>query len=436
MSKKGLIAMMNNGIEFLIGSLILILVTKTYGVEDAGAWIVFLTILFIGTKFREGITQTSLIKFSVGVEAKQRHSIYWISILITIVLELIVGLGMLGASLALNDELLSSLLFTYLFLALPQSIFRLLQYMFQSRLEVNTMVSNNLVLLNLMVLSLFYVYELQVPIGSLPIILSVSYWIAIFWQLFLHKVWSWKVDFSTFKLPSGYLHFASNGLLRELFGTISSRAYILLTAGFVGYTESAFVGIASRYANLIYLPNSAYQGLLYPKACDLVNRGFIKPMFGFYRRSISWMQAAFIPYVIGLLTVGSLFIVLLHGTEFIHAIPFFAVLVLSGAFVAPQGHAYGSICQAAGRPDLVTKVVLINSVINLILSVALIYFFGVWGAVLAPVITDLFGLIIISKVIRNVFSLNMLEPSHKIIFRLISLIKILKRQYTQGRVLS
>ena len=67
MTKKGLIAIFNNGIEFIMGSAILILITNVYSFEEAGAWIVFITLVFVGTKLREGITQTSLMKYSVGV---------------------------------------------------------------------------------------------------------------------------------------------------------------------------------------------------------------------------------------------------------------------------------------------------------------------------------------------------------------------------------
>lgn len=53
MTKKGIQAIFNNGIEFLIGSLLLIVVTNSYSLEETGVWIVFLTLVYVGTKFRE-----------------------------------------------------------------------------------------------------------------------------------------------------------------------------------------------------------------------------------------------------------------------------------------------------------------------------------------------------------------------------------------------
>lgn len=427
MTKKGIVAIFNNGIEFIIGSIILIMITKNFSTDEAGAWIVFITLIFVGTKFREGVTQTSLMKFSVGVSDEQRLSVYLYSIIFTVSIEIILGLSAYLTSLYLIHGLLGSLLANYIWFAIPQSLFRIFQFISQSKLDVKNMAVSNIILLNMMVMVVLFIVMTDVEFNDIPAALGVAYLVGTLWQIMMHNALNWQVAASSLKLPKGYVSYATNGLLRELFGTISSRAYILLTAGLVGYTESALVGIASRYANLIYLPNSAYQGILFPKACELVNNGYTKSMFGFYRRSVSWMQAAFVPYVVILLTVGSFGIVLLHGTEYIASLPFYAVLIISGAFIAPFGHAFGSMCQAAGRPDLVTKVVLLNSGINLFLSVLLIYQFGVWGAVLAPIFTDLIGLFIISLVIKKVFKTTILESGFRIFERLISLIKIVFR---------
>lgn len=422
-----MLAIINNGIEFFIGSMLLILVTFMYSLEEAGAWIVFITLLFVGTKFREGITQTSLMKFSVGVSREQRFSVYRISILITIGIEgLLGGISALGA-MFISDEVLKVLLTNYLWLALPQALFRLFQFISQSRLDVQSMINSNVVLLNIMIMIWMYAYSAQLMLGQLPIVLGVAYWVGLCWQNLMHNTLSWPMHRSGLRLPEGYLNFAMNGLLRELFGTISSRAYILFTAGLVGYTESALVGIASRYANLIYLPNSAYQGLLYPKACELVQKGTTRAMFHFYRRALSWMQAGFIPYVAVLISFGSLGIVLLHGMEFIPALPFFVVLIIAGAFISPYGHAFGSVCQAAGRPDLVTKLVLANSVVNLLLSYIFIASLGVWGAVLAPIATDLAGLVAIQIILKRTFSSQLVESAATLSRRLTVLVRLLMK---------
>lgn len=430
MTNKGLKAILNNGIEFFIGSLILVLVTKLYSIEEAGVWIVFVTILYVGTKFREGITQTSLMKFSVGVSKNQKMAVYWLSIAITFSVELLLGLIAIIVSYIIEDQFLPQLLKGYIWLALPQSLFRLFQFISQSRLDVDNMVASNLILLNMVFMVLLFVYSTSMEFVQLPIALSVAYWVALCWQLLMHNVLNWEFNMSKFSIPEGYLEFALNGVLRELFGTISSRAYIFLTVGLVGYTESALVGIASRYVNLIYLPNSAYQGLLYPKACSMVNNGALRTMIAYYRRSVSWMQAGFLPYVVALLTFGSLGIVLLHGEEYVAAIPFYTVLILSGAFIAPFGNAFGSVCQALNRPDLVTKLVVFNSSVNLILSYLLISIFGVWGAVLAPIITDIIGLWLISIILKRVFNSKITVPFTNIIQRLFILNSLMYKSIT------
>jgi O-antigen/teichoic acid export membrane protein len=427
MSRKGLLAVFNNGIEFLIGSLILVFVTKLFSVEESGVWIVFITILFMGTKFREGLIQSGLMKFSVGVSEQQRYNVYWISMLFTLGIELLLSLTAYAGSLLLHEAMLQVLLQHYYLLAVPQALFRMMQFIRQSELDVRSMAKANLFLLISVAIVLGFIHHQAIPFEMMPELLGFGYGIAILYQIMDLKVWKWKASLSKNAIPDGYLNYAFNGFLRELFGTLSSRAYIFLTAGLIGYTESALVGIASRYANLIYLPNSAYQGILYPKACAIVNRGMLKSMFLFYRRSVSWMQAAFIPYVFLLLTAGSAGIVILHGQAYSASLPYFIVLILGGAFISPFGHAFGSICQAAGRPELVTRLVMLNSVVNLMLAFLLVITVGVWGAVLSGIITDLVGLLFISAILKNNFNATIFEPVSAMIRRLRTLLLIFTR---------
>lgn len=427
MTKKGIQAIFNNGIEFLIGSLLLIVVTNSYSLEETGVWIVFLTLVYVGTKFREGITQTSLMKFSVGVSNDQKFAVYWISIFLTFGIELLLGALAYITAMYFLEGMLAGLMANYIWLGLPQALHRLFQFFSQSRLDAKNMVVSNVILLNVIVLVIAYVLSEGIAFIELPKVISIGYWVAIFWQLFIQNVYAWTVNLKTISLPKGYIEYATNGVLRELFGTISSRAYILLTAGLIGYAESALLGIASRYANLIFLPNSAYQGLLYPKACEMVSNGSVSIMLNYYRRAISWMQAGFIPYVFILLTFGSAGIILLHGKEFMASIPFFAALILAGAFITPYGNAFGSVCQAAGRPDLVTKLVLMNSILNLFLSYTFIVYFGIWGAVVAPILTDFVGLVVIQIVLRKVYSGNIIESYSNIFSRLKILIHLIQK---------
>lgn len=128
MTKKGIQAIFNNGIEFLIGSLLLIVVTNSYSLEETGVWIVFLTLVYVGTKFREGITQTSLMKFSVGVSNNQKFAVYWISIFLTFGIELLLGALAYITAMYFLEGMLAGLMANYIWLGLPQALHRLFQF--------------------------------------------------------------------------------------------------------------------------------------------------------------------------------------------------------------------------------------------------------------------------------------------------------------------
>ncbi|MEA5559541.1 hypothetical protein, partial [Nodularia spumigena] len=122
---------------------------------------------------------------------------------------------------------------------------------------------------------------------------------------------------------------------------LSSRGYIFASAAFGGLSTSASVGIASRYANLIYLPNSAYHGVVYPKACKLFNSTDHQAILAFFTKAVATEFIGFLIYAPLLILASSWFIPVLHGNTYQDAYLFLAVLVLHGAFISPIGHAFG-----------------------------------------------------------------------------------------------
>lgn len=399
--------LLSNGGDFLIGTISLMLMTSLFTAEITGAWMVFLSILFVATKFREGMLNNIIVKFSVDRPADEKNAVYNYTLLTGLFIEVLTFLLLMIVSLFLTNEHLIYMLSVYLLISVPQLFYRWAQQVLLSQLRTGSMAFGNGLVMTGLLVSMPVLFVFEPTIWLFMGMLSISFSFGAVGQILRmrHNFFVWNAG----ALPlRSMLSYATNGMLRELSGTIASRSYIFFTAGLVSMNATAMLGVASRYANLIYLPNSAYQGFIYPTVCSLVNRGKEDMALPLMIRALRRLYSAFAVYVIPLIAAGALWIYFFHGTDYIDSILPFAFLILTGAFVAPLGHAFGSYMHAIHKPEIVTKLVMVNSIATMILGVILTWLLGLWGGLFANLIVDLGGIIWMSFYLRQQQNRDML----------------------------
>lgn len=398
------------GLEFITPMLLLVLITNRFSEEQAGAWIVFITILFTATKFREGVTQNALVTFSAGRNRQDRWSVYHAMLLISAGIEGVISLGIWTAGNMMAASTLAELLRLYPVLAMAQLLFRWIRAILTTELRSGAVTVLNAILLGLVGCSLLlFSHRLTDIIHFLNLMAAAYACSALIAIPFIGIQWAWNRAYLAV-IYRDLVRFGANGLLRELLGTLSSRAYLFLSAGFVGMAASAHLGIAGRYANVIYLPNSAWQAMLYPKASEMAASGGDQSgLISFFNKNLARLFALFIPFSIGMLGLYGIAVPWVHGPEYSASIPYFTILLVGGAFISPIGHAFGSLMHSLGRPEAVTKLVTINSVVNLILSLLAVRWFGIYGALVTPILVDLIGIFWIRHMLQSSHSPSILD---------------------------
>ena len=388
--------------EFLVGFISLGWISRVYSAEELGAWVLFITLLFLGTKMREGMVQNALVKFSQADEAKFRDETFGRGFILSLQVELAFSTIALLSSLFIPNGPLASVLIFYGLYAFPQMAFRYSQLVLQSEIRTQEMAYANLSLICIMSSTLVIAYFLDVPFSLLPIVLGIPFFLSACINFYFRVSpvkWFEKGEESFPK--EAFLSYLKNGFIREGIGTLSSRAYIFMSAFIGGLSTSAFVGIASRYANLIYLPNSAYQSVLYPKACKAFSKDDSSKIELFFRNALAQEFLAFIPLSFSLILGAYYLVPLIHGEIYTASIPFLIVLLLHGAFISPVGHVFGSIMHVLEKPELVTRIVSYMSGLNLVTTLAFSFIWGVWGSILAPIFCDIIGLFIMQHYLKE-----------------------------------
>jgi O-antigen/teichoic acid export membrane protein len=389
------------GTEFLIGFLSLSLVSRLFDESVTGVWVIFLTILFVITKMREGMIQNTLIKFSSQINSLMASTARFRILQLLIILELFVATGGFFASLFISNPALKTTIQLIGLVSFPQALYRFGLTLLQADLKNREMAMFNMIVFSGMLIGLSIIYLFKLELTSMLFLYSSIYFVsAMLLSGFLLKKLSW--EFSDTSLPFKlFFQYVKHGFFRELIGTLSSRAYIFTSAYLGGFSTSASVGIASRYANLIYLPNSAYHGVLYPKACQRFSIKDSEEILRFFSSALRKEFLVFLIYAPLLAISSNWFIPVIHGQNYLDAWLFLSVLVFHGAFIAPVGHAFGSIMHLMEKPEAVTQLISIMSVLSLSTTVGFGLIWGVWGSLSGPIFTDIVGLFIMDYLLKR-----------------------------------
>ncbi|ACF12855.1 polysaccharide biosynthesis protein [Chloroherpeton thalassium ATCC 35110] len=401
--------LINNSLEILIGLGSIVLVTRLYTPEDVGAWSVFTALFFFVTKIREGIVQTALVKYSAGIDGESYWTVlkssFWINLAIEVAICMTISTsGALGFF-----PLLSALLMIYPVYSVGWSIYRWMLFVFQSRLEVELIFRMNLIIVSVLGVGFGLLVRQAWPLWAMVLVLgSASGLAAVYgtWRLGIKNLLQAKAQRQMVK---DLLAFGKYGLLREIAGTLSTRINVFLTAGLLTFAEAGLLGVAQRFTQLVLIPNAAIQTLIFPKACELNNQAKNRDLKTLYETSVAMLLGMFLPMVAVIALFAEQIILLFNGSAYLAAAPLLTVMVITVALYSPFGNAFGSVINAISKPEINVMVVTVNSVINIALSVTLISTVGLYGAVIAPFLTETFGFFWIGILLKKELDISFLR---------------------------
>lgn len=400
-NKKILLSLVGNAVDIAIGFGTVMLVTRTYSEEMAGQWFLFVTIFSLLNNLRDGFIQNGLIKYSQTDDPVEKNKVYKTSLVITLIFELTLSLVITGLFRLFNWFELADLFFYYPCYSIPYALYRWTFVIHRSQLNVLRTNLMNASFLLVLGLGSTYIYLTHQPLSALVLLLgSGSLFAALIgcYTLGLEGILGSSFDPVIFR---NIAHYGKHGLLRELTGTLSTRISLFITAALLSYTQTAFLGVSQRYLTLLLIPNSAFQALLYPVLVKVSCQNDPKELKTVFEHQISKLLAAMLFFAAIISFVSPWLIHVLHGPDYQPAVGLLIIAIWTLAIFSPFGSAFGSIINTIGKPQINSTIVLVNSMINIALSFLLISSIGLYGAVLAPLCTEVFGFLWARKIVAK-----------------------------------
>ena len=399
--KKIAWSLAGNLVDVAIGFGTVMLITRLYDEKVAGQWFVFVAIFSLLTNLREGFVQNGLVKYSVGNSEAERLKVYKTNLVSNLLFELVMSTLVVGLFTLFNWYDLKELFWYYPLYSVPFSIYRWIFVVHRSQLRVEKSTLMNALFLGVLSIGAGLMYTRQLPLPTMVFTLGAASTVAAVAGLFsfdVRAVWQVPFDRAMFRL---LFHYGKHGILRELTGTVSTRINIFLTAGMLSYTQTAYLGVAQRYVMLLLIPNNAFQAILYPVLVKIALQKDEKLLKEEFEKQVSKLLSMTTLVAIAIIITSPFIIDTLHGANYRPALGLLIISLITVALFTPFGSAFGSVVNALEKPTINSRIVIVNSAINITLSYVLICYVGLYGAVMAPFITELFGFLWTSRIIKT-----------------------------------
>ncbi|OHX64222.1 hypothetical protein NH26_21705 [Flammeovirga pacifica] len=378
-----------------------------YSAEDVGRWFIFFAVFNLSINVREGVLYVALVKFSSGKNDKTAHSTYKTVLFALLLIESIIGVVVLGIGYADIFPEVSALLIFYPIYSISNNCLKWIENIHKSKGELYKAVIINLTTLCLLFSAFIYIKYNPIGLPDLIIVLSLLYVFGFLIGLFsisTSKIFKSSFDKKTFK---NIMHYAKQGTLKAIFGTLASRMTLFISAGILSLEVTALLGVAQRYLVLILSLSNAIQLIFYPKIVLLFEEGNFKHFKLEFIKTIKRVYTLIVPISIGFLIIIKPLLNILHGEGYGDSFHLLVILIISAQF-SPLGAFFGSYTNAIGKPQYSTNVVIINSCILILSSYFFVRYFGEIGTVLPLLVTEIIGFFFIFHYYQKYEKINII----------------------------
>ncbi|MCR9254323.1 MAG: polysaccharide biosynthesis C-terminal domain-containing protein [bacterium] len=405
------------------GFALLYLITANYAVEEVGKWFLFLALVAIVSALREGLIYVPMVK--LGPQSESDDALIYLNGNWIVNLSFEIGVGLVV--LVLNElgvfGIASELVLIYPIYGISLALYRWNTMYLKSIKSFKPLAG--LEILHFIFIVGYFLFTSNTQILHLILGLSAMNALAFIVGAFyvpVRKLLAANISKTHFKQIWKY---GSHGIMKDICIALTSRINIFITAAILGTTDTALLGLAQRYVMIVITLNNAVQLLLFPDLVKLYAQNNLAKIKELMEGSLSKLYAVLIPGVVIFTLAMFWLLVPLHGDAYQGAWPLIAIMLVTSLSI-PLGTSFGSYVNAIGKPQLNSLIVFLSSIIYTGLSLIMIHTYGIWGAVIAPLVTEVIGLLIVNYIFKKHTDINLYRVLKLIPTQVLNLLKILK----------
>ncbi|HZY81977.1 MAG TPA: flippase [Cyclobacteriaceae bacterium] len=176
--------------------------------------------------------------------------------------------------------------------------------------------------------------------------------------------------------------------------------------GAVSHPLVAIYNAASRVLNFIEVPTLSISNVVYPKMAASASEDGNRGVSVLYAKSVASIVGLILPFVVFALLFPEFVLTIIAGERYISAaLPLRILLVAS--LLLPFNVQIGSVCEVINKPQVSFYINLAGNILNVVLNIILIHFYGMIGAAVTFLATVVFIFALGQYYVRSRFEVGM-----------------------------
>jgi O-antigen/teichoic acid export membrane protein len=401
-------ALINNGLEVGIGLGGIIVITRLFPLSDTGTWFMFIAVFAFTSSLRDALLQPAMVKSVSGVNEKNIYPSLKTSLMVLVSFEMLANIALFITGFFMQGPL-RPLLLMYGIYSMPNAWFRWQTFFLRSQLKIRTIAISNGINAGIQLVGFMLLWRNPSSINLVVIILGSASLVAGVYAstaISYRQIWGAQIA----RQDLGRIRqFGIYAMLREATSSVSSRISLFYATALISLQQTAWLGVSQRFSQLFLLPNNAMQSILFPGLMAQVNQNNLPQARQLFHQTLAQLLALTLPLAMVVVMLSSRLLTWVNGSDYQEAWYLLSVYVLLAAVITPFGTAFGSMVTALSKPQLAFRVVLVNSLINVVLGYFLMRGWGIAGAPLAMVITELFGIAWVSRILKKEANISLTD---------------------------
>jgi lipopolysaccharide exporter len=385
--------MLQRGSAFLFGFGSYVFLVRYLSVEDVGVWVLYVAVSTTVEMSRASFIQNTFIKFFNETDVNKEKlfaSSFFLNILSTMIF--IVGLVALIPAMQSfwDSQTIGVLVLWYCATCVVLTPFTQINYLEQA---------------NHSFAGVFW--SSTVRQGFFFVVVVICYWfipglpLAFFASMqtlgaFLGLVTAWLISR---KIIPG--HFSVDWILFRKLAAFGK--YILGTGvtsavgkntdqfvlGSVSHPIVALYNAGVRILNFIEIPSAAISNVVYPKMAARASEDGREGIRDLYEKSVATILGFILPVVLGILMMPEFVLRMIAGERYVEAADVLRILV-AATILAPFNIQLGAACEVMNKPHAAFYINLVSNILNVVLNIIFIRYFGIIGAAASFALTLIF----------------------------------------------
>ncbi len=412
--KSGVLALSQNLLNVVIGFGSFFLLVRVLDKPSFGVWTLFITSTTLLETIRNGLVQSTLIRFLASSAPAEHPKVISASfalsgILTVLCMVLNIAFAHYLAHIWQSPQLVA-MFYMYNVTYVLSGIMSQFQFIQQANLQFKGVFISSItrqgVLFLFIVVSYIFAWSINlinlVYIQTLGVLLATAF---SYWFARNHVSYAPVISFLLIKNMFNYGKYAFGTSVSSM---ISGSITQMMLGAYVSTSAAGAYNIAQRITNLIEIPTNAVANIVFPQSVKRSLEQGTSALKYLYEKSVGTVLAIIVPALAFLLVFPSFAINIIAGGNYAESIPILQVTVLS-CLLVPYGRQFGVILNSMGRTRLTFTKVAIKTLCNIGLNFWIIQKYGVLGAAFAPFIANIIGFIIGQTILHKVLGVRFLN---------------------------